>query len=267
MDLLLPGMYVAADSALHRLDPRVKLGSALALMAIPFAVHNLASMLLLAAFVAVIALISAAPLPALARTLRTVLWLGLFMFFFYLFTTPGRPLVAVGTVAVTWEGLLAAATQVYRLCLLVIVTALLTFTTSPAQLAHGLESLLWPLARVGLPVRELAMVLTIALRFVPTLFDEIDKIAKAQRARGADPRVGWPWQRVRSWVPVFVPIFVSAFRRAEELAVAMEARGFRSAQQRTRLYQLRLTRRDLVATLVILAVGLAVIGLELIGRG
>jgi len=266
MDLLLPGMYVAADSALHRLDPRVKMGASLLLMAIPFAAPNLRSTLLLSAFVAAIAFLSAAPVSALLRTLRTVVWLGLFMFIFYPFTTPGQPLFTLGTVTMTWEGLLAAATQVYRLCLLVIVAALLTFTTSPAQLAHGLESLLGPLTRLGLPVRELAMVLTIALRFVPTLFDEIDKIAKAQRARGADPRAGGPWQRVRSWVPVFVPIFVSAFRRAEELAVAMEARGFRSAQQRTHLYRLRLTRQDLVATLVVLAVSLAVIGLEWIGR-
>ena len=262
MNLLLPGMYVAADSALHRLDPRVKMGAALLLMAVPFAIQHLASILLLSALVAAITYLSAAPLPALARTLRTVLGLGFFMFVFYLFTTPGRPLVTVGKIVMTWEGLGAAATQVYRLCLLVVLSAILTFTTSPAQLAHGLEALLGPLARMGLPVREFALVLTIALRFVPTLFEEIDKIAKAQRARGADPGAGGVRQRVRGWTSVFVPIFISAFRRAEELATAMEARGFRGTQQRTRLYQLRLTRRDLVAALVVVAACLAIVGLE-----
>ena len=141
------------------------------------------------------------------------------------------------------------------------IAALLTFTTSPAQLAHGLEALLWPLARLGFPVRELVMVLTIALRFVPTLFDEIDKIAQAQRARGIDVVSRNPWRRVQSWVPMFVPIFVSAFRRADELATAMEARGFRTARHRTRLYQLRLTYRDLAASLIVLIVSLAVLGL------
>ena len=171
-------------------------------------------------------------------------------------------ILSVGGVSMTVEGLLAGAVQIYRLCLLVTVAALLTFTTSPVQLTHGLESVLGPLARLGLPVRELAMVLTIALRFVPALFEEIDKITKAQRARGAEIGSGWPWQRIRSLVPVFVPIFVSAFRRAEELATAMEARGFRTAHPRTRLYRLRLTRRDLAASIVVLAVSLAALGLE-----
>jgi energy-coupling factor transport system permease protein len=262
VSLLLPGMYVAADSALHRLDPRVKMGGALLFMALPFAAQGLGSTLLLSVFVVTVALLSTAPLLALLRTLRTVFWIGCFMFFFYLFTTPGQPLVALGGIGMTWEGLLAGAMQIYRLCLLVIIASLLTFTTSPAQLAHGLEALLGPLGRAGLPVRELAMVLTIALRFVPTLFDEVDKITRAQQARGADLRSRRPWQRVRSWGPVFVPIFVSAFRRAEELATAMEARGFRGAQRRTRLVQLHLTRQDLLASLVVLVVSLAVLGVE-----
>jgi energy-coupling factor transport system permease protein len=255
-------MYVSADSTLHRLDPRVKIAGALLLMTIPFAVNHAGGYLLLAMFVAAIAVLSNAPLIALLRTLRTVFWLGFLMFFFYLFTTPGQPLIALGGIVVSWEGLTAGAVQIYRLCLLVIIAALLTFTTSPAQLAHGLEAALAPLARVGLPVRELVMVLTIALSFVPTFFEEIEKISKAQRARGVDFRSGNVLQRIRSLVPVFIPIFVSAFRRAEDLATAMEARGFRSAPRRTRLYRLHLGRQDLVAALLVLAVVLAALGLE-----
>ena len=262
MNLLLPGMYVTTDSVLHRLDPRIKMGAALLLMSLPFATRSQWSNLLLSIFVICIVFLSSVPLAALLRTLRAIVWLGLFMFVFYFFTTPGQPLFALGRITMTWEGLLAGFIQIYRLCFLVIVTSLLTFTTSPAQLAHGLEAVLGPLTQLGLPVRELAMVLTIALRFVPNLFEEIDRITVAQRARGADIRAGNPWQRMRSWVPVFVPIFVSAFRRAEDLATAMEARGFRGVHHRTRMVQLRLTRRDLVATLVVLVVSSAVLGLE-----
>jgi len=206
-----------------------------------------------------LAFLSAVPILALLRTLRTVFWLGFFMFFFYAFTTPGQPVVTWGLITVTWAGLWAGGIQIYRLCLLVIVASVLSYTTSPTQLAHGLEALLSPLARVGLPVRELAMVLTIALRFVPTLSHEIDKIVKAQRARGANLG-GTPWHWARSWVSMFVPIFVSAFRRAEHLAMAMEARGFRGARNRTRMIQLQLHWRDLVASLIVLMVSLIVLG-------
>ncbi len=259
MNLLLPGTYVAADSALHRLDPRVKMIAALVLMVLPFTARGLAGYVLLTAFMILIAALSSAPPRALLRTLNTIFWLGCLMFVFYLFTTPGRPLVSIGRIVVTWEGLLAGGMQVYRLCLLVIIAALLTFTTSPAQLAHGLEALLAPLQRIGLPVREFALVMTIALRFTPVLFDEIDKIAKAQQARGVDMTSRNPLRQMRSWAPLFVPVFVAAFRRAEELATAMEARGFRGAAQRTRLHPLRLTRWDMAATVIVLAVSAAVL--------
>lgn len=262
MNLLIPGTYMAADSTLHRLDPRVKMGAALSLMALPFAAPSLGSNLLLSTFVAILAFLSAAPRLALLRTLRTVLWIGALMFIFSLFTTPGRVLVAVEGITVTQEGLVAGMTQVYRLCLLVIIASLLTFTTSPTQLAHGLDALLRPLTHTGLPVRELTMALTIALRFVPTLFEEIDKIVKAQRARGADTHSRWIWQRIRNQATIFVPMFVSAFRRADELATAMEARGFRGARHRTQMRQLRLTSRDLVACLVVLAASVAILCLE-----
>lgn len=262
MNLLLPGMYVSTRSPIHRLDPLVKMAAALLLMVAPFAAPGLSSSLLLAAFVALIAHLSAAPWKALLKTLRAILWLGAFLFVFYLFTTPGRALIAWRGIRLTKEGLSAGLTQIYRLCFLVVVSSLLTFTTSPSQLTHGLEALLHPLARLGLPVREAAMVLSISLRFVPTLFDQVERLIKAQRSRGAALRSGPPWRRLRSWIPVFVPIFVAAFRRADELAVAMDARGFRGVRQRTHLRRLQLRWRDLCAALAVLGACAVVLALD-----
>jgi len=262
MNLLLPGMYVADESILHRLDPRLKMIAALGLMVLPFVVQGLVAYSLLAALVLGLALLARAPLPALLRTVMTVFWLGVLMFVFYLFTTPGRPLVTAWGLTVTVEGLQAGSVQIYRLCLLVAVSALLTYTTSPSQLAHGTEALLGPLARIGVPVRDVSLVLTISLRFVPAVADEIETISRAQRARGVELNAGGLIRRLRSLVPIFVPIFVTAVRRAEELAVAMDARGFRSSPHPTHMTQLRLGRAELVATLVALAAGLTILGID-----
>jgi energy-coupling factor transport system permease protein len=259
LSLLMPGMYIPDETVVHRLDPRAKLAMALVLMVLPFYAPSVAGGLLLAAFVIGVALLARVPLLSLLRTVYTVFWIGFIMFFFYAFTTPGQPLVSVGRVSVTLSGLLAGGALIYRLCLLVVISSLLTYTTSPGQLAHGLEATLAPLTRIGLPVPEVSMVLTIALRFVPTISDQIDRIMTAQRARGADP-TGNPVERVQSWVPVFVPIFVLAFRRAEQLATAMEARGYHGGPQRTRLQQIHLSWHDGVAGLITAGAVLAVVG-------
>jgi energy-coupling factor transport system permease protein len=230
-------------------------------MVLPFAAPGWASALILVASVLAVVALARVPLVELLRTLRTVFWLGFLMFFFYAFTTPGPALVAWRAISVTWPGLAAGGVQIYRLCLLVTISSLLTYTTSPTQLTHGLQVLLAPLDKLGLPVRELTMVLTIALRFVPTMVLQVDKLSKAQRARGVDYGPA-PWNQVRSWVPMFVPLFVAAFRRADRLAMAMEARGFRGTARRTQMIRLRLTRLDLAATLTVLAVAAAVLVLD-----
>jgi energy-coupling factor transport system permease protein len=262
MNGLVFGQYIPGDSILHRLDPRIKMGASLALMMVPFVIETWLGYGILSAFLILLAVLSRISPRAFLRTLSTVLWIGVFMFFMYLFTTPGTPIVAFGRLAVTWEGVVTGATLVYRLCLLVIVVFLLTLTTSPIQLAHGLEAVLSPLARLRLPVQEVAMMMTITLRFVPTLFEEIEGLARAQRARGADFRSGGPIRRARSLIPVFVPIFVSAVRRADDLATAMDARCFRGAPQRTHMRQLRLGLHDLIATAVVLAISLASVAVE-----
>jgi energy-coupling factor transport system permease protein len=262
MNMLLPGMYVADESILHRLDPRLKMVGALGLMALPFVVQGLPAYVLLAGLVLGLALLARAPLPALLRTVMTVFWLAVLMFIFYLFTTPGRALFSMWGIRLTIEGLQAGSVQVYRICLLVTISALLTYTTSPSQLAQGTEALLGPLARIGVPVRDISLVLTIALRFVPTVVDEIETISRAQRARGVELNAGGLARRLRSLVPIFVPVFVAAVRRAEELAVAMDARGFRSSPHPTHMTRLRLGQADLVAALIALAAGLAILGID-----
>jgi energy-coupling factor transport system permease protein len=262
MNLLLPGMYLADESIVHRLDPRLKMAGALGLMALPFVVECLPAYVLLAALVLGLALLARAPLPALLRTVTTVFGLAVLMFVFYLFTTPGRTLFGIGGIGVTVEGLQAGGVQVYRLCLLVAIAALLTYTTSPSQLAQGTEALLGPLARIGVPVRDISLVLTIALRFVPTVVDEIETISRAQRARGVELNAGGLIHRLRNLVPIFVPVFVAAVRRAEELAAAMDARGFRSSPHPTHMTQLRLGRAELVAALASLAAGLTIVGID-----
>jgi energy-coupling factor transport system permease protein len=184
------------------------------------------------------------------------------LFVFHAVTIPGRALLTVGSLTVTLEGLVGGVQQIYRLCFLVLVYSLLTYTTSPAQLSQGVETVFGPLARVGLPVRELAMVLTIAMRFVPTLSEEIDNLVMAQEARGAAIRTGPIWERFGGWAAVFVPLFVAAFRRADDLATAMDARGFRGAHARTHLYALRLQRRDLIAGMIVAAFCAALLAVQ-----
>jgi energy-coupling factor transport system permease protein len=177
----------------------------------------------------------------------------------HLFMDPGEPIFRIGKIVATDKGLAQGLITVARLSLLIMATSIVTLTTSPIAFTDGLESLLKPLSFVGVPAHELAMMMTIALRFIPTLLEETDKIMKAQMARGADFETGNIAKRARAMIPILVPLFVSAFRRADELAMAMEARCYRGGQGRTRLRQLRLGSLDVAALVLVTVYAVAVV--------
>lgn len=241
------GRYLHGDSFLHRMDPRVKIVLLFFFLLLIFFVENAAGFAALACAVALLMVFSRVPLMMQLRSIRPILWIVLFTFAVHLFMTPGTEAFRIGFLTATWEGIVRGAYIGLRLILLILLSTLLTLTTSPLRLTDGLEALLSPLRRVGVPVHELAMMMTIALRFVPTLLEELDRIMKAQKARGVDFERGNIMQRLRAIVPVLVPLFLSAFRRADELALAMEARCYRGGEGRTQMKELRTGRLDYAA--------------------
>lgn len=242
------GQYLPGESFLHRLDPRFKLAALLILLALLFAVRTFAGLGLLALLAAGLAGYTAVPPGYLVRGIRPILYIILFTLFVYAFFTPGGVvLFRLGPVTVESHGLTQGLFVVLRLLILVWFSLLVTLTTTPLAFTDGMEFFLRPLKLVRLPVSEVAVIMTIALRFIPTLMEESQRIMRAQMARGADFESGGFFRRARSLVPLVVPLFVSAFRRADELAIAMEARGYRVGARRTRLRQLPVTWRDWAA--------------------
>ncbi len=256
------GQYLSGTSVVHRLDPRTKITVVGVFMIVLFTAVNAAAYATLIAFAVLAVALAEVPAGMLFRGLRPILFLLLLTFVLQLFLTRGRVLFTLGPLVATWEGLRLGVFMVLRLLLLLVMASLLTLTTSPVSLTDGLEAVLSPLRLVGVPAHELAMMMTIALRFIPTLMDEADKIMKAQMSRGADFESGNPIRRARSLVPLLVPLFVSAFRRADELATAMEARCYRGGVRRSRLKPLRATRLDAYAAVVTAVFALAVLGLR-----
>ncbi|MBI2123089.1 MAG: energy-coupling factor transporter transmembrane protein EcfT, partial [Armatimonadetes bacterium] len=221
------GQYIATESPVHRLDPRTKIGAVTLLMVVIFLVRDFTGYALLTAFLFGIVVLSRIPVSHVLRGLRPIVFLlavTLILNVFFSGIEGGQVLFRLGPLVVTREAVVRAVFIGYRLIALVVATSLLTFTTSPVELTDGIERLLRPFRRIGVPAHELAMMMTIALRFIPTLLEETEKIIKAQMARGAEFERGNVFRRARALVPVLVPLFVSAFRRAEELALAMEAR-------------------------------------------
>lgn len=246
------GRYIPGDSPLHRLDPRIKLLGVLLLSITIFLAKSPVAYGVQLAFVAALVAISRTSLRLLWRGLKPVLIFLLISALFNAFFTAGQPLLQLGSFTITREGTLLSGIAFYRVITLVVVASLLTLTTSPLRLTDGLERLLRPFKRIGLPAEEIALMMTIALRFIPTLIDEADRIIKAQAARGADVTSRNLAQRIKGMVPILVPLFVSAFRRAEELATAMEARGYRGGDGRTRMKELAYSWRDGVALVALL---------------
>lgn len=248
------GQYVKGDSILHRLDPRTKIFGMLAIMAALFIVNSWIGLVYAGVVVFAILFASQVPLKFYLKGVRPLLFILIFTALIQIFFTPGTALWEWGFLHITREGIRMAVFLCVRLVLLVLTTSVLTLTTTPIVLTDAVENLLSPFKRVGLPAHELAMMMTIALRFIPLLIDETDKIMKAQAARGASFDEGGLMDRARALLPILVPLFLSAINRANELAMAMEARCYHGGEGRTRLHELHYAGRDRVAGLLILAI-------------
>ncbi len=240
------GQYYPVSSFIHSLDARFKIIVTFAYIISLFLVKTMWIYLVVVAFVALCVHFSKVPLSYMLRGLKPILFIIIFAFGINMFFTPGRILFEYGFVKMTYEGVHQAFFMAFRLIFLIIGTSLLTLTTSPIELTDGLEYLLNPFKKIGVPAHELAMMMTIALRFIPTLLEETGKIMNAQMARGADFESGNIMKRAKSLVPLLVPLFISAFRRADELAMAMEARCYRGGENRTRMKVLKYTNRDAI---------------------
>ncbi len=251
------GQFFPGKSPLHTMDPRVKLCCALVLIVSVFLAHSTLSYLLLLAGLGVLVALSGISAKIILKGLRPVVFIAAFTAVINLFWVPGEvPLVSFWIITIYPEGVYGAAFMLVRIVSLVIgSTLLLTYTTSPMALTDAMERLMKPLAALKVPVHEFAMMMTIALRFVPTLITETDKIISAQKARGADFESGNLFSRAKALIPVLIPLFVSAFRRADELAVAMECRCYRGGDGRTRMKVLHARAGDLVALCAFLLFG------------
>ena len=257
------GQYLPGNSVVHRLDPRTKIFLMAIYIAIVFVVKTLPVFVL--PVVLLIAIFAFAQVPAsyFFSSLKPMKWLLVFMFVINLFATQGSTVwFEWKFIKLTQEAVEQAVYITLRLVLLVAGTSILTLTTSPIALTDGLEKLMSPLRKLHFPAHELAMMMTIALRFIPTLMEETDRIQKAQMARGADFESGNIFQRAKSMIPVLVPLFVSAFRRADELAMAMESRCYHGGEGRTRMRELHFHTRDLISTVLLVVFLVVIIVLE-----
>ena len=244
------GQYYPVDSVVHRLDPRTKLFGTLVFIVSLFLADNLAAYAVATLFLAAAIHLSKVPLSFIVRGLKAIVVILLLSVSFNMFLTPGTVLFQIGFLKLTWEGLRMAGFMALRLIYLVIGSSVMTLTTTPNELTDGLEKSLGFLNKVGVPVHEVSMMMSIALRFIPILVEETDKIMKAQMARGADFETGNLIQKAKSMVPLLVPLFISAFRRATDLAMAMEARCYHGGVGRTKMKPLKYAGRDRIGYLV-----------------
>ena len=257
------GQYFPGNSIVHRLDPRTKLIAVVLYIVALFLAKSFVTYGIMFLLLAVSIAVSKVPVKSILRGLKPVLFIAVFTAVLNLLYTPGEHVLAKFWIfTITLEGVFNAFFMVVRILMLIAGTFLLTYTTSPILLTDGLENLLGPLKKIHVPVHELAMMMSIALRFIPLLIEETDKIMSAQRARGADFESGNLIQRAKALVPLLVPLFISAFRRADELAIAMECRCYHGGEGRTRLRQLKYRHNDAAVILLflVLTAGVGVLG-------
>lgn len=260
MEKMIIGRYVPADSVLHRMDPRSKLLIVFLFVCVIFLANNIWTYGILVIYTFVMALFSKIPIRFLISGLKPVLLLVLFTFFLHLFLTKeGAVILDLGWFKIYEEGLRQGIFISLRFFLLILITSLLTLTTTPIEITDGLERLLGPLKKVKFPVHELALMMSIALRFIPTLMQETDKIMKAQTARGVEYTSGPIKERLKAVVPLLIPLFISSFKRAEELAVAMEARGYKGGEGRTKYRQLTWAAVDTAMLVLLLVVSILLV--------
>ncbi|MDO4454432.1 MAG: energy-coupling factor transporter transmembrane component T [Eubacteriales bacterium] len=241
------GQYYPTDSVIHKLDPRVKLVGTIVFIISLFVFRSWVGYVLATFVLAAVIKISKVPFKFMIRGLKSIVILLLITVIFNLFLTPGETLIQIWKLRITKEGVVTAVFMIFRLMYLIIGSSVLTLTTTPNHLTDGLEKGLNPLKKIKVPVHEISMIMSIALRFIPILLEETDKIMKAQMARGADFESGGLIKKAKSLVPLLVPLFISAFRRSNDLAMAMEARGYRGGDGRTKMKPLVYKNRDKIA--------------------
>lgn len=258
------GQYYRGDSCIHRIDPRIKIIITLVYIISLFIVNNFVGFGVAFLLMSATIILSKVPLRFMLRGLKPIFFIIVFTFLLNLFMYDGTILWKAGFLKITEEGLYTALFMAIRLIFLIIGSSLLTLTTRPISLTDGIESLLSPLKKVGVPSHEIAMMMTIALRFIPTLMEETDKIMKAQQARGADFETGNLFQRAKNLIPVLVPLFISAFRIAQDMALAMEARCYRGGEGRTRMNSMKMDGKDAVVVIILILYLLAVVATRVI---
>ncbi len=240
------GQYFPGNSAVHKYDPRLKIITMILFIVTLFFIKSMYMYIPVVLYLVLVISVAKLPIRMVFKGLRPLRWIILITFIVNLMFTPGEEIFRIWKISITDTGLNIALLMGIRLILLVLGTSILTYTTSPIELTDGIEALLNPLRKIGVPSHEIAMMMTIALRFIPTLIEETDKIIKAQMARGADFESGNLMRRAKNLVPLLVPLFINSFRRAEELATAMEARCYRGGDGRTKMNELKIVNSDIV---------------------
>ena len=258
------GQFYPADSVLHKLDPRVKIGGTLLFVISLFIIDSLLGYTVATVFLASCIILSRVPLSFMVRGLKAIVVLMLITVSINMFLTPGDPMISFYRLTITKQGFNMALFMMIRLVYLVIGSSLMTLTTTPGNLTDGMEKMMSPLKVFHAPVHEIAMMMSIALSFIPILLEETDKIMKAQMARGADFESGNLIKRVKSYIPLLVPLFVSAFRRANDLAMAMEARCYRGGDNRTKMKPLVYRRRDYIAYMLLILYMAAAVAMRIL---